>query len=145
LEIEFAVSQLWGSGDARAVMHGWCMMDSHADTVADFLVRQLNSMRGILTFWSANWLNKHLPKNVRALERGEWPPYSPDLNPIETLWTHLENKVIADECETVEELTEAMIDEWWKFEQSTLQHLIVAVPKNIERCYNNNAGRFEKH
>jgi transposase len=94
---------------------------------------------------SLNWLNKHLPENVRALNAGEWPPYSCDLTPIETLWTHLENRVIADECETVEELTEAVIDEWWKLPQTMLQNLISAVPKNIEMCFANDGGRFEKH
>jgi transposase len=26
-----------------------------------------------------------------AINRFEWPPYSPDLNPIETLWKYMKN------------------------------------------------------
>ena len=76
-----------------------------------------------------------------ALRRGEWPANSPDLNPIEKLWNILQDRVIEEQAETVDELKAAVIKAWWDIPQSTIQHLISAVPNKILKCIEKEGGR----
>ena len=40
----------------------------------------------------------------------EWPPYSPDLNPIENIWNWIKKKVGI--CATVEEMEQKVLQAW---------------------------------
>jgi transposase len=54
------------------------------------------------------WLHHH---GVSCLD---FPPYSPDLNPIENLWQHLEKRVEARAPNELEELQDVIAEEWKK-------------------------------
>ena len=58
----------------------------------------------------------------------EFPPYSPDLNPIENLWSILARRVEKQTAETMEELQDIVEDEWNKIEVETLQNLANSMP-----------------
>ena len=51
----------------------------------------------------------------RRVELIEWPPYSPDLNPIENLWQWMKKKLETEFpiCESAEEI-EALIFQIWR-------------------------------
>ena len=51
-----------------------------------------------------------LEKHVEVLK---WPPYSPDLNPIDNLWAILKRKVAKRRASSLDELQEAIIDIWY--------------------------------
>jgi transposase/uncharacterized coiled-coil protein SlyX len=61
----------------------------------------------------------------------DFPPYSPDLNPIENLWTDLARRVEEFQCETMEELQDIVAEEWKNTDKDLLRSLARSMP---ERC-----------
>jgi transposase len=61
----------------------------------------------------------------------DFPPYSPDLNPIEHLWADLARRVEQYQCETMEELQDIVAEEWKKTPKKYLRELARSMP---ERC-----------
>src|SRR3954471_24891958 len=54
----------------------------------------------------------------------DFPPYSPDLNPIENLWADLARRVEEFQCETMEELQDIVAEEWKKTSKELLRTLV---------------------
>ena len=71
------------------------------------------------------WLFNH---GIQCLD---FPPYSPDLNPIENLWADLARRVEQFQCETMEELQDIVAEEWAKTPKEYLRKLARSMP---ERC-----------
>jgi len=61
----------------------------------------------------------------------DFPPYSPDLNPIENLWAVMQRRVDTHSCETMEELQDAIAAEWAKIDKELLEKLVESMP---QRC-----------
>ena len=78
-------------------------------------------------------LAKNWFKNA-GMEVMVWPPQSPDLNPIEHLWTHLKRKL--EEYDTpsggILELWERTEMEWNKIPPEVCQNLIRSMPRRVE-------------
>jgi transposase len=74
---------------------------------------------------SKKWLHNH---GVDCLD---FPPYSPDLNPIENLWQHVEKRVEARAPTELDELQNVLAEEWEKTPKSLLIKLAHSMPK---RC-----------
>ena len=62
----------------------------------------------------------------------EFPPYSPDLNPIENLWSILQRRVEQRTCDTMEELQDVISDEWNKISPDLLQKLAHSMPARCQ-------------
>ena len=83
---------------------------------------------------------KHTAKSVKdwlskqQFEVLEWPPQSPDLNPIEHLWWHLKHQLLKYEAPPsgMIELWERVQEEWGKIDTSVCLNLIESMPKRIE-------------
>jgi transposase len=71
-----------------------------------------------------NWINER----VDCLE---WPPYSPDLNPIENLWADVKRRAEMDNPKTKEELEAALRKSWSEIDARLIKKLIKSMPK---RC-----------
>ena len=63
----------------------------------------------------------------------DFPPYSPDLNPIENLWSIMAHRVEQRTCETEEELQDVIADEWDKIEPEVRQNLARSMPARCQR------------
>lgn len=64
----------------------------------------------------------------------QWPARSPDLNPIEHLWDHLKRKVRSRDPAptTLQELEEAVIEEWASIPQEELIKLVRSMRERME-------------
>lgn len=73
----------------------------------------------------------------------DWPPYSPDLNPIENVWKVLKERIRKEVDALLREHSlldisrrlEVLGKEVWEgIEQAMLDHLIDSIPRRIEAC-----------
>lgn len=64
----------------------------------------------------------------------DWPARSPDLNPIEHLWDELKRRVRHRDPapSTIDELKEALIEEWSEIPQDTIKKLIISIKNRVQ-------------
>jgi transposase len=77
---------------------------------------------------------------VHGIHTMEWPPYSPDLNPIEHLWwalkkyvqkLHPELKEMGDKEEDWDALRSALKEAWQAIPNSLIRQLIESMPRRL--------------
>lgn len=63
-----------------------------------------------------------------------WPVQSPDLNPIEHVWTHLEKRLVKrrTQAKNVEQLKTCLRDEWNKIDVSYLEGLVESMSRRCQ-------------
>jgi hypothetical protein len=62
----------------------------------------------------------------------QFPPYSPDLNPMENLWIELEKRVEKYNATTLDGLQDAIAEEWDKTSLDFLKTLSHSMPKRCQ-------------
>jgi transposase len=62
----------------------------------------------------------------------DFPPYSPDLNPIENLWADLARRVEEFQCDSMEELQDIVAEEWKNTDKDLLRTLARSMPKRCQ-------------
>ncbi|KAI6652393.1 hypothetical protein LOD99_7407 [Oopsacas minuta] len=68
---------------------------------------------------SQNWLRENIPDFIT---KEEWPPSSPDLNPMDfSIWSILEKNACAKSQSSVEALNKSLHREWEKFYKITYE------------------------
>ena len=72
--------------------------------------------------------------NVMVLD---WPSNSPDLNPIENMWSILKSNVKKREYKTIKEFTECVVSDWYNIDNSIIDALINSMPKRIKQVIDN--------
>jgi transposase len=78
------------------------------------------------------------------ITRDEWPPYSPDLNPLDySVWSILEEKACAKPHQTVESLKRALRKAWNEISVDTLRGVVDNFSKRLKKCIDANGGHFE--
>jgi len=89
------------------------------------------------------WLSDNIP---HYWGKGTWPGNSPDLNPIENLWSILQQLV--DQVEppptTLEGLKKILLDSWKKIKPETLENLYLSMPDQIKSVLNASGGHVCK-
>ena len=69
-----------------------------------------------------------------------WPPYSPDLNPIENLWADLKKRVEKRNATTVEELEAAVKLEWAATDKQLCSKLVASMPNRLAALLEHRGG-----
>jgi transposase len=89
-----------------------------------------------------SWVTKQffLTKRLQVLD---WPPNSPDLNPIENAWSVLKDKVAVRLPKSLQELEAIAAEEWGKLTKSFFENLIDSVPRRIEQVIARNGGKAD--
>ncbi|CAF4154112.1 unnamed protein product [Rotaria sp. Silwood2] len=64
----------------------------------------------------------------------KWLNKSPDLNPIESVWTVINNKLKSTPLSSVKELTEALSNAWLSITPQLCQQLVFSMPRRILKC-----------
>ena len=88
-----------------------------------------------------DWIKDNFPNFISSQE---WPPYSPDLNPMDySIWSILESKVYTKTYKSVEYLKRALKKEWDKLSLETVAKVVDNFPKRLKLCIDAKGGRFE--
>ena len=64
----------------------------------------------------------------------EWPAHSPDLSPIENMWSIVQRAVSQRGPWAVEELQKYVQEEWAKVPESVVDSLVLSFKSRCERC-----------
>lgn len=83
-----------------------------------------------------------LPRARLGLTKLEWPANSPDLNPIETIWSEMKDK-IKDRLGwkiTAKGIREVIEDEWKQYPVERINHHIMSMSRRIEACIADGGG-----
>ena len=79
---------------------------------------------------------------LRVIGKGEWPPSSPDLNPIENVWAIIEAKVKSSKVTTLWGLKIFVMQEWTNFNMLTLQALFDGYSARLNRVIEAGGGHI---
>jgi transposase len=100
-------------------------------------------------FPRGNWIfqqdndPKHTAASVRNYMQNmgfkilRWPAQSPDLNPIENLWSELDRLTKHRKPQTEEQLYKMLIDGWNQLSLAYLHKLVDSMPRRIEAVIKN--------
>lgn len=67
----------------------------------------------------------------------DFPPYSPDLNPIENLWNIIKQRVERRLVHTVDEVERVLKEEWEAVNTELLAQLVATMPARCQEVHNN--------
>jgi transposase len=81
-------------------------------------------------------------KNITVMD---WPPYSPDLSPIENAWGLLARKVYANgrQFATAQELKDRIIEAWSEIDQEYFNKLVKSMPKRVAEVIYRHGGSID--
>ena len=73
-----------------------------------------------------------------------WPGNSPDLNPIENLWSIIKLRLRRRDCTTMVKLIEAVIDCWYRDPQiqENCKKLVDSIPKRVKSVLTSCGGHI---
>ena len=100
------------------------------DSMLDSIFQQDNATCHTAQSTTA-WLQRH---NITVMGKGVWPANSPDLNPIENLWSILEEELKCEKKtpQDLPSLEKALQAAWSRIKPETLTNLILSMPDRIK-------------
>lgn len=77
-------------------------------------------------------------KKINCYE--SWPPFSPDLNPIENMWAILKRDISNKIPKKLDQLEDLLVDKWAKIDIILCRKLIFSMPKRLQQVIDNKGG-----
>ena len=71
---------------------------------------------------------------LKKINRLDWPPYSPDLNPIENIWGIIKCQLYKEDTIKRSLLTERVTKLWEEIDQSTIDNMIDGMHMRLIKC-----------
>lgn len=84
---------------------------------------------------ASRWFHQH---GVNLID---FPPYSPDLNPIENLWSILKSRIEKRLAHTIDEVEKILKEEWESIDIDLLCHLIHSMPNRCQAVVKNHGHK----
>lgn len=110
--------------------------------VGDNFVMQQDNDPKHTSKYCTDYLKSKEEKN--HLQIMEWPSQSPDCNPIEYLWDHLDRKIRDKPLRNKNELWATVESEWKNIEEDVLQKLIDRMPRICKAILKVRGGYFDE-
>ena len=73
----------------------------------------------------------------------EWPPWSPDLNPIENLWDVLKARVYGRFPQSMEEMENFVREEWAAVDLKFISHICSNMPRRLQLLLDNSGHKIK--
>ena len=83
------------------------------------------------------WLEDH---GVSVLS---WPPYSPDLNPLENIWAMMVQLVARENPKTRDELIQCIQRAWDSISQDVVDRLVLGFTDRVKTCIDNEGQKVQ--
>ena len=81
--------------------------------------------------WTTDALQFYYEKNVKLID---WPPYSPDLNPIENVWALMKRKISGRKFTSMNSLKNELYKIWADIEIETIEKIWMSIYDRIQDC-----------
>ena len=72
-----------------------------------------------------------------------WPSRSPDLNPIENIWSIIDANLVTSKLTSPEELSAELETLWLSITRETCMSLVESMPRRVKACYSAKGGFFK--
>ena len=87
---------------------------------------------------------RYLPEDAQILLPEDWPPHSPDLNPMDySIWESLANKVFKVKIKSIEHLCERLGEAWEEITQDEVDRVVSSFRRRLKTCIASQGKRFE--
>ncbi|KAI6648985.1 Transposase [Oopsacas minuta] len=90
---------------------------------------------------SQSWFRE---ENIDFISKDEWPPSSPDLNPLDySVWANLESRACAKSHNSLESLKVSLLSEWQKIPQEELRKAVHQFRSRLTSVIHKKGGYIE--
>ena len=87
------------------------------------------------------WMRTHFPDFIPPTL---WPPYSPDLNPLDySIWSILEQKACCKQHTSLQSLKRALTKAWNEISLASIRSIVDNFPKRLRQCIEADGSHFE--
>ena len=138
-------TMVWGAISARgksilAIVNGSIDANKYRDILDEYLLETMNQLYPDGWVYQQDNATPHTAKltkkwftnhSVRVLD---FPPGSPDLNPIELLWAIMKQKGESKIVNNLGELKKVVGDTWEELDMDLVKSLIESMSERIEKC-----------
>ena len=136
--------QVWGSISSQGkayleVYHGTMKSKNYKELLEERFIPEAADIMGDFWILQQDGATSHTAKCVTnmldkmEIEYLDWPARSPDLSPIENLWSILKNNVYKRNPNNVFELEDYIFEEWDRLDDVMVGRLARSFPRRLEQ------------